>query len=285
MELNHEQGKGHDANRLVVIKPGALGDTLLTAPCLRAVREGNPDIRIVFIGTMPYANTLRHLGVADHIISFDRYHLFSPNSLDSRIVPRSSILAFIREPDMETSAWFMANGAERVSWKPSIPLNGKMHVVEYLYECLCEMVPNLGRLSQKPFRVQSCPPILPSPYVVVSPGAGGEKKRMPLETFVNVAETCSGIGLAPLFLAGGTEVENGLLGRFPAKFPSLVSPELDRLAAVLAGAEKVFANDSGVAHLAALVGTETHVFFGPTDPLIWRPWGERVVVWQGQSHK
>jgi ADP-heptose:LPS heptosyltransferase len=42
-------------------------------------------------------------------------------------------------------------------------------------------------------------------------------------------------------------------------------------------------NDSGVTHLAAAVGTRTVALFGPTDPAIWRPLGEHVIVVQSRN--
>ncbi len=35
-------------------------------------------------------------------------------------------------------------------------------------------------------------------------------------------------------------------------------------------------NDSGPTHLAALMGLQTLAVFGPTDPTVWGPWGERA---------
>jgi ADP-heptose:LPS heptosyltransferase len=50
------------------------------------------------------------------------------------------------------------------------------------------------------------------------------------------------------------------------------------LTGLLSGATAVYANDSGPAHLAGLLGAPTTVFFGPTDPDVWRPWGPRVDI-------
>lgn len=44
----------------------------------------------------------------------------------------------------------------------------------------------------------------------------------------------------------------------------------------LAGAAAVVMNDSGPAHLAAIIGTPSVVLFGPSNPTNWRPIGPRV---------
>ncbi len=52
--------------------------------------------------------------------------------------------------------------------------------------------------------------------------------------------------------------------------------DLGELANWLAGARVYIGNDSGITHLAAAVGTPTVALFGPTDPELWGPRGERV---------
>lgn len=53
---------------------------------------------------------------------------------------------------------------------------------------------------------------------------------------------------------------------------------LPRLAALLAACTALVGNDSGIGHLAALLGLPVVSLFGPTESALWRPWGERVRV-------
>lgn len=53
---------------------------------------------------------------------------------------------------------------------------------------------------------------------------------------------------------------------------------LDRVAALLARAPRYLGNDSGISHLAALVGARGVALFGPTDPRAWRPLGDGIRV-------
>ncbi len=42
-------------------------------------------------------------------------------------------------------------------------------------------------------------------------------------------------------------------------------------------------NDSGITHLAAMLGVPTVAIFGPSDPAVWRPVGPSVEVIQERA--
>ncbi len=103
----------------------------------------------------------------------------------------------------------------------------------------------------------------PGDYAVIHAFSGSQRKNWPLERFESVA---AALPLPVRWTAGPDE----LLDR-AIRFDNLVD-----LARLLAGARLFIGNDSGVTHLAAAVGTPTIAIFGPTDPLIWAPRGQHV---------
>jgi hypothetical protein len=122
--------------------------------------------------------------------------------------------------------------------------------------------------------------------VVVHPGSGGRRKCWPLANFVRVARRLRESGRGVCLLLGPTEVEwwsDTDLNALADEFPTLRLPEPDVLAAALAAARAVVANDSGPAHLAALLGTPTVAIFGPTSPAVWQPVGRAVHVLRGDA--
>ncbi|MFZ7128493.1 MAG: glycosyltransferase family 9 protein [Desulfobacterales bacterium] len=265
-------------NHLIVVKPGALGDTLLLAPVLRAVRAVRPDLFVTVVGSLPAAGLLESFGVADSVVSFDRLHLFaSPRPGEPRF-EAAAVMAFLGLP-VEEADPFLQRGAVQAVWAPSRPGEKGPHVVLHLREKLTGLIPELPEPALEAFSV---PPLavspFPSPYVVLAPGAGGIDRQLPFERFVELARNVERSGRTPVFIAGEAEVERGMAVRFPASWPSRLSPSLPELAGILTGAEKFYGNDSGPGHLAALLGVDTTVFFGPSDPDIWRPWGTRVTV-------
>lgn len=104
---------------------------------------------------------------------------------------------------------------------------------------------------------------------VLLPGASHQlAKCYPPEQFGAVGGTLRAAGWRVL-VAGGPG-EEGLLGLVAAACGAVVVPTawgLDRLAGLLACCQASVGNDSGLTHLASVVGCPTVMLFGPTDPL------------------
>lgn len=124
---------------------------------------------------------------------------------------------------------------------------------------------------------------------LIHPGSGGRAKCWPLASFLAVGQQMRERGVGVCFLVGPVELEYWPAADVAAierQFPILKLPRPDDLAAALAAVRAVIANDSGPAHLAALLGTPTVTIFGPTSPALWRPLGPgaRILAGDPGSH-
>jgi len=102
-------------------------------------------------------------------------------------------------------------------------------------------------------------------FVAIHPFSGSARKNWPLERFEELARR---IGMPVRWCAG---LEERLANA--ARFDNLYE-----LAQWLAGARLYIGNDSGITHLAAAAGTPVVAVFGPSDPVVWAPRGERVRI-------
>lgn len=111
---------------------------------------------------------------------------------------------------------------------------------------------------------------------IIAPGSGSQRKNAPLVTFLEAARRSSS-EREPVFVLGPAESREmeeriGEAG-FRVERPATLA-ELDRLVA----SQAVFhGNDSGIMHLAALRGLETHLHLVDRASRDWIPPG-RVVV-------
>ena len=108
---------------------------------------------------------------------------------------------------------------------------------------------------------------------LIHPAAAFETKRWATENFARVAEFVADRGFAPVAIAAPHEAQviENLLGEASVQIASfdLSLPEVTALAA---RSQLFVGNDSGIAHIAAAVGTPSVVIFGSSNVANWRPW-------------
>ena len=120
--------------------------------------------------------------------------------------------------------------------------------------------------------------------VLIHPGSGGRSKCWPLACFLDVARRLACRGIVVCFVIGPVELEcwpDDRLDSIRAGFPLIECPRPNDLLALLAAARSLLSNDSGPAHLAALLGTPTVTIFGTTSATVWRPLGALATVLAG----
>lgn len=114
------------------------------------------------------------------------------------------------------------------------------------------------------------------PLVAVATAASSPLKRWPVRHFAAVAEYLAGKGYAVLALGAPEETaeEQAML----AAHAIWLRPQPLRItAALLRHCRLLVCNDTGLMHLAALVGCPVVPVFGPTSPFIYAPPGAVVV--------
>jgi ADP-heptose:LPS heptosyltransferase len=245
---------------VLVLRPGALGDTLLAVPALRALRRRFGRVTLAAHGAT--AQLLVSLGEVEAGLAFDDPSLAWLFSSDS---PRS---------DEPIVAW-LANAERMPALRGAVVVapgrpSSEQHCAEYLLRTLGPLGVE-PQLDTRPLKVSP----LSSDEILVHPGSGSVAKNWPAERFASVIRALHRparliVGEADTQAAAAVEA---CLGH---RLPRLEQPTLEELAPRLAGCHAYLGNDSGVSHLAGLCGAHTVVLFGPTSPDIWRPVGPDV---------
>ncbi|MBI1321437.1 MAG: hypothetical protein GC168_21140 [Candidatus Hydrogenedens sp.] len=255
--------------RLVMVHAGGIGDFILTLPALRAL---SADWRIDLAGRTERLELARAAGWAKAVRSLEGSgfeSLFGTPDDRARSFFGSAdrVVVWMRDSDGVLRDALAACGATDLVIEPGLPPDDYgSHASQYYWE-------RLGLPGEAP------PPFLPVPptdagcEVVLHPGSGSTTKNWPLEHFESVARALEQDGLRVTWISGPAEIERGLAVTGADATPSLVD-----LAAKLAGARLYLGNDSGITHLAAAVMCPTVAVFGPTDPAVWGPRGDRVRI-------
>jgi heptosyltransferase-2/heptosyltransferase-3 len=115
-----------------------------------------------------------------------------------------------------------------------------------------------------------------SSLAVIHPAAAFDTKQWATERFARVAESLVSRGLAIVAITASkeTNVANALRQHMTTPVKLFTDLSLPEVTALLSRARLFVGNDSGIAHMAAAVGTPSVVIFGSSNTAHWRPWAE-----------
>ena len=260
------------APRLLVARRGGLGDALLAAPLLRALRRAHPDAKLAFAGVGEHAGLLQALGVVDAALSTEDLHA-AARAGDRGRWPCDA--AWLDDPALAAA---LPATTRVVAFDPR-PRDLRPLPLQLADACAIALCwPNDAALAVPQSPAAGAP-------VVLAPGSGGRAKCWLRERWLALAARLRAVGRDVAAVVGPVESERDDPRRWawPAGTTFLADRTLPAIAAALASATAFVGNDSGTTHLAAMLGAPTVALFGPTDPRVWAPTGPRVAVLGGND--
>jgi heptosyltransferase-2 len=289
---------------LIVRLPNWLGDTVMAVPALRALRAGFADARLALVG--PWASLLGGQGLADILVTYPRAWNGRLRTAD-RVRALGASLAVLLPGSLEAALAARYWGATRRvgfasdarSWlltdRVPLPAPRRHQIDEYLtlVETLglpaTDRVPRLAPPAADGSERADVRALLAEVGAEAHPGRArlgihlgaeyGSSKRWPLPRVVELCRAVASAGDVAVLL--GAPGDALLAERVTAALPvaSLVGRDrAEMLPAVLSEVDVLVSGDTGVAHLAAALGTPTVTLFGPTDPALTAPRGRAAVI-------
>jgi heptosyltransferase-3 len=287
------------SKRILVLRPGAIGDSLVAMPALLALGDRFPGATIEVAGNGSALPLIVAAGAADRWLSFDdprvmRLFLPTPPAPDDPFLAIDIGVAWARDRDGSLRAALERRGAAWIVVAPSRPAADQpIHVARHLLKTLepLDIDPD-AELQLPAISVPAAAQLAAHkellaagldgrPFVAVHAGSGSAAKNWPAERFAWVVRALDErYGLASVALGGPADADAlvGLRGQSGDGSTVLVDRPLLVVAAILQQARAFLGNDSGLSHLAGLLGVPTLALFGPTDPVHWSPLGPRVRV-------
>jgi ADP-heptose:LPS heptosyltransferase len=245
-------------NRLL-IRPGAIGDCLLSFPALEYLRADYTEVWIpsAVAPLVQFADQVRPLaaigidllGIGDVAI---------PVGLRERLASFDEIVSWYGSKRPEFRAALQKINP-RCVFHAALP-SSAVHACDFFSRQVGAPDGLYPRLQLKPTAARDA--------VVVHPFSGSKSKNWPLDRFQEAVER---MPYPVEWVAGPEQQLEGAL-----RFESLLN-----LAEHITGARLYIGNDSGITHLATAAGVPTLALFGPTDPDIWAPRGNNVTVLSG----
>jgi hypothetical protein len=248
--------------RRLAIRPGAIGDFIVSLPALECLRDGylevwaaSPNVPLVKFAdrVRPISSTgIGLVGVTE---------------------PSPLLVNELRGFDSIVS-WYGANRPEfrdavrglglPFTFFQALPPQGAgMHAADFYLD----QVRTIATCSGEGIPRIACP-VEPANFAVIHPFSGSPRKNWPLANFRALAAKLERI--MPVRWCAGPED--------PPLAGAVRMDDLYELACWLARARLYIGNDSGITHLAAAAGAPVLALFGPTDPAVWAPSGPNVRV-------
>jgi len=283
---------------VVMLHPGGLGDLLLAVPAIQNLRERLPSHEFLLCGHAQAAELLSDCGLVDRWLSVQStactalFGGIRPDDLFLRDwLNRCDFAVAWSRDDMEPIAATLKDlgAAVIVVESPFIQSLSSIHQSERFIEIVGgQAAPTLAAPLSLPEALHfeakrylaACHLPHQRPLAMVHPGSGSRHKCVTPAVLLPVLEGLEAEGFEAVLLEGPADHEmiERLLVHRPSHPPVLSGLSVRLLAGVLSEVELFIGHDSGVTHLAALLGTPTVALFGPTDPARWAPRGPAVSV-------
>jgi ADP-heptose:LPS heptosyltransferase len=280
--------------RTLVIRPAALGDTLMLAPGLSNSRKWG---EVIVAGRKPGIDFISPL--VSRCLDFESsgwHALFMDVPEPGVTLPlreADRIVAFLNDPQgvVKKNLELFFPGAS-IAVLPGYPDEGQsVHVAIHLARALEKSgLPVHAETVMK--EAMKHPLLLSSPQprlrIVFHPGSGGAQKNHPPEFWFDLIRAFGGsiprARQTPVILLGPAEEKllPLLSGKKDAEI--LFSPDMDRLSLLLRETLVYVGHDSGITHLAAMLGAPTIGLFKHTSVAQWHPLGPRVKVIQANTN-
>jgi heptosyltransferase-3 len=246
--------------RRLLIRPGAIGDYIVSLPALEFLRDDYTEVWTA-TSNVPLG---RFADRARSIVSvgLDRMGVTHDDDVVERLGNFDSIHSWYGTRH-EAFRERVAHLGLPFTFYDALP-NGPLHAVDFYLD---QVSAPLGAKPHIECRLQTR-----TELAVIHPFASSEKKRWPMARFQELAGNLEQQGRVRWCRGPEETLEH-----------SYFVENLYELGTWLASASVFVGNDSGISHLAAAVGTPVIAMFGPTDSGMWSPRGQTVAVFSMDS--
>jgi heptosyltransferase II len=288
--------------KITVRLPNWMGDTVMAVPSLRAIREKFPEAQVLLAG--PWVDLLAGQGLGDVLVGYPRAWAGRLRVADTVRDFRSDTVVLLPSSFEAAAAAVYWRGRRRIGYATdarrwlltdALPLpSPRLHQVDEYLRLASRLgadaasreprmtAPKPDADSRRRVRdlLRECGAGEDRPRIGVHLGAAyGPAKVWSRDRVVEFCRRAPARGAIPVLLGAPSDAPAAADVLRQVSAVSLVgrdSPDL--LPAVLTEIAVLVSGDTGVAHLAAALGTPVVALFGPTDPALSAPLGSVAVM-------
>jgi lipopolysaccharide heptosyltransferase I len=293
-----------DPQRILFIRPSALGDVCRSVGVVAALKRRYPDARIDWLVQNSFTQAIEHHPAVDRVIPFNRKAL-GKQIKKGKLKPVREWLGTLRSAEYDLAidaqglarsgffAW-CTRASRRVGYKDAQELSWMflnerveaprtMHTVDRMMRLADALDadsshPDL-RLHTDPDDLSQVIMEYPDRYAVIAPTSRWAGKCWPIDRYTELARTLvTNPNLGRVIIAGGPgeRLQCAPLLELAENHPKIVdrvgSTSISQLMAIISRAKLVVANDSAALHMAVGFDRPLVALLGPTEPALVGPY-------------
>lgn len=287
---------GQAEQKIFIHHNGALGDVLLSLPALEIIREHAGIIHLS--GRPDVVHFLKAVGHVDEASDSGSMLLssFYTEKMDDRartfLSGFTRAFVFTKGEDALLAAQVRSIIPDTQTVITIPPAGARTHIAEFRAQQLSGgSVSPVTFEIPLPYKEKARRLLLEAgyregerPLVVLHPGSGGRRKCWPAEHYLRLVERLGKARDLFFVILSGPAEDEGLirvLRSFSEHRTNVVhyrNVDLAVVAALLRMSAVYIGNDSGITHLAGMVSKKVVALFGPTDPVLWKPYCKDIAI-------
>jgi heptosyltransferase III len=287
--------------RIVIIRSGALGDTLMLMPAIRGLKK---SAEIIIVGRLPGIDYLRpHVDQCIDIETSGWHRLFMEGQASPQVSPMPTpdhVVAFLNDPEDRLSKNLKASFPDSaVNIFPVFPPEGEdTHIALYMAGAIrdaglpLEALTAFNNSFKNPLLKGDSLNAIERNHIVFHPGSGSRKKNYPPAFWLEVIKELKGSksGCQGKFVVLLGPAEEGLYTFFADNLDDTdiefkVLPEKEELISILDKTSVYIGHDSGITHLAAMMGIHVIALYKESSIERWKPLGPHVRIIKKGSYR
>jgi ADP-heptose:LPS heptosyltransferase len=281
-------------NRILLIRPGGIGDAVLLIPAIKAIKQKYPDVSITVLAEKRNAATFKLCTNINDIFLYDK-----PKQLKQAVRCNYDVVidteqwhrlsaVVARLTNAGVSAGYATNERKRLFTHP-VPYSHDDYETDSFKHLLAPFGVSETAEIKLPFldvpdaAREKAKLLLGSmgdkEFAVIFPGASIPERRWGVDKFRAVAERLSNNDIPVVVVGGEGDISDGekiIDGKHGLNLAGKCS--LDETAAVIERCKVLVSGDSGVLHIGVGLDKATVSLFGPGIAKKWAPRGEKHIA-------
>ena len=272
--------------KLLFIGPTRIGDSILSTSILNYYLENNKELKFTII-TSPFSRDLfekfpnleKIIVINKKNYGFHWYRIWTSvvfTKWDLVIDMRSSAISYFLNKKMKLI--FRGNHTEHKIIQFQKFLKTQKHINPKIWFDRKDQIVSEEKVN------------LPGPFIALSPFSNWHKKDWPIKKYIELFHH-DFFKKYTLIISGITSEKtddddfNKLLNHPNIKVLNLLDTGLRQMIPIFENCEFFIGSDSGLMHLAATTKCKTFALFGPTNEIVYGPWGNHRVIKSSNSSK